>query len=179
MRRSLYGLLFGLALVPGALAQSHRVGLGISANTSATTASDGDGDVIATSPITLYVPIHTARVRFEPEIGLVRLTLADVFGEGDDATITAVQAGVGVAGQRVYGPTAIYGGVRVGVLLTTLDIGNNDSSDEHFYGGPMVGGEHFLGDRFSLGAEAQLLYRDLDDTAVLNTQGLFFARFYF
>ena len=195
MRSTLLVLLLAAGLAVPARAQSPtRVGVGISLGTSGILGDVGGDEDGFSFPVAITLPILAGRFRIEPEFGLVRTASSfEVNNEDVEFSTSAVQLGAGLALQRVRASTAFYGGARGGVVLLSSDSDGTGSDDDDtessiLYVGPMVGGEYFFSDDFSLGGEAQVLLRlagedgvgDTESTETLtSTRGLFFVRFYF
>ena len=168
------GIGVALALAVPAQAQT-RYGVGIGLNNFI--------ESIFESPISIYVPIHTNKLRIEPEFGLFRMSESD----GDfDGSSTAFQLGTSVATVlNDDDDTSVYVGGRIGIQLLKERFegggGEFEDTSTNFLIGPVLGGEHFFGENFSLGAEARLTflsYGEGDTDNLLYTGGVLFARVY-
>ena len=139
----------------------------------------------AASPAFL-VPIDLAsHLRLEPEIGFSRTTFAenlqldprilayDPFVTAhSEYTSTATNIGTGVFFVDVRAKVKLQGGARVGYArtsFTTTGTIDDVTRLSGFFVGPAFGGEFFLSDRFSLGAEVELRYTSLDGTQETGT----------
>ncbi len=159
-----------------------RFGLGVGIGTG-TAGADFDG----LGAIAVYVPIHASSIRIEPEVGLLRVSSSD---DDFEQSTTILQLGSGFfANLSDDDDTAIYIGGRLGIQRFSASASFGDEEEEesvsNFFIGPAVGGEHFLGDNFSLGGEARLIYLSFDEEAnsglfdsALYTNAVFFVRWY-
>jgi len=94
---------------------------------------------------------------------------------------------------KKYSPFTLYYGARVGYITQTLTDENGSETDEvsssGFYIAPVLGGEHYFSDHFSLGGEAQIIYASVStkpdegnweqDLSAINTRVLVYIRFFF
>lgn len=184
-------LVVGWSVTPATAQTGTRVGLGIGLSNASLGASDLSFVETILSPTSIYVPITFAGFRLEPEIGYFRLSADN--GEAESTT-SLFQLGTGVFAIQSAGDNLLYFGGRVGITRqsTSFDFsgdfpgGNEESSVTNFFVGPAVGAEHFFGDRFSLGGEAQVIYTSLGDddegddssASLLRTRGIFFVRWH-
>lgn len=133
---------------------------------------------------TVTVPILLSSVRLEPQLGY-RRTSTSVQGD-DDESDSVLEIGGGVfTNLNTYDSGSIYAGGRIGIVQQSQSSGNTTVSESDFFIGPVLGGEYYLGDQFSLGAEAGLYYRGVptptnEDVSVstLSTNGRAFVRVY-
>ncbi len=149
-----------------------------------------------------YVPITFSGFRIEPSVGFEIQSFSENRDQGPDfdRTLSFVRVGTGLFGIYEMGPsTSFYYGARLGAsrFRAEEERGSDDFgvSQINFDVAPTVGGEHFFGDHFSLGAEMQIRYTrigqfesdDDDDNAgnddvsqsSVDTRALFFFRFHF
>ena len=134
--------------------------------------------------VTVTVPIHLSSVRLEPQIGYSR-TSRSVTGD-DDESEAVLELGGGVfTTVRTYESASVYAGGRIGLLRRSQSSGNATLTETGIFVGPALGGEYYLGDHFSLGAEAGLFYRDLPtpgqasvSLSTFRTSGRAFVRVY-
>ncbi len=147
---------------------------------------------IDTSPFaSIYFPQYLSPdFRVEPELGVLRVSESDNNGT---VVATVVQFGIGLFRvTRISEQARLYAGMRAGLFYYRVKIEDDFNSDSavsseyDLYLGPAIGGEHFFGDHFSLGAEARLLASFLalsgdseSKESVLSTGGVFFVRWYF
>lgn len=162
-----------IACLPGDSAAQGRVGLGVGVGSGI-----GTG-IVGLSGLSIYMPINAASIRIEPEFGFVH-TSTTIDDTDFESSETLLFLGSGVFGYLSRGETIGYAGGRFGIQHSTDD---DDDSSTGFLVGPAVGGEHFLGDAFSLGAEVRLTFATMtedgvDDDAIF-TNGSFIARWYF
>jgi len=162
-----------IVCLPGQATAQGRVGLGVGVGSGI-----GSG-IVGLSGLSIYMPINAASIRIEPEFGYVHTstTIDDIDFESSE---TLLLLGSGVFGYLSRGETIGYAGGRVGIQHSSDD---DDDSTTGFVIGPAVGGEHFLGDAFSLGAEVRLTFMTMSEDGVeedaLFTNGSFIARWYF
>ncbi len=133
--------------------------------------------------VEVYLPITvTPAFRLEPSLGVFT---NDQRSGGVDTT--NVTAGVGAFWvKRVAEPTDVYFGGRLKLNFAS-DGGTFHSENIDWTLAAAVGGEHYLGTRFSIGAEAQLGHYQngkLSGAVAVNDSGMFtsgvaFLRFYF
>lgn len=134
--------------------------------------------------MTVTVPIHLSSVRLEPQVGY-RQTSWSIEGE-DDESSSLLEIGGGVfTTLQTYEGGSVYAGGRIGLVQQSQSTGNTTVSESGFFIGPVLGGEYYLGDQFSLGAEAGLYYRgdptpaDEDvSRSTIRTNGRAFVRVY-
>ena len=134
--------------------------------------------------MTVTVPIHLSSLRLEPQLGYRRQSTS--FQEDDDRSNASLEIGGGVfTNLNTYDSGSIYAGGRLGIVQQSQSSGNTTVSESDFFIGPVLGGEYYLGDRFSLGAEAGLYYRGVptpsnEDVSVstFSTNGRAFVRVY-
>jgi hypothetical protein len=118
---------------------------------------------------TFYLTFDGERFKFEPEIGFrrFRVTVEGEDWEGDSRA-TFLRIGAGLFRKTVLDRTSTYYGIRAGIENGSArfeyadDFFNEEEtyaiSQSNWYLGPAVGAEHFFSSRFSIGAEAQLIY---------------------
>lgn len=168
--------------------EQNRIGVGFGYSTGGSVGFAGLGLNIdeVLSPANIYVPMTFDNFRLEPEIGYIRSSSS---GEEEDITLSTFQIGTGLFGlNRLSDDTNIYFGGRLGFTRQSSEIffgdfdpdGESDSST-NFFIGPALGSEHMLGDHFSIGGEAQLLYTSIGgedeiDESLLRTRATFFIR---
>ncbi|WP_072713776.1 outer membrane beta-barrel protein [Rhodothermus profundi] len=135
-------------------------------------------------PVGIYVPIYTAQLRVEPEIGLQRIKVTS----GETVTYTVWQLGIGIfQPQLPASGVRIYWGGRVGLSLVSSSVERgglrSSASGTGLIAGPATGGEYFFSPQFSLGGELQLMYVRIsmegETLTSLRTRPLFFVRWYF
>lgn len=103
--------------------------------------------------IEVYLPINVSpELRLEPSAGV--FTNDQRSGGVDSSVVTAGLGAFYV--QRVAAPTDVYVGGRAKLHRVTVESALSTETELSFSLAAVVGGEHFLGTNFSLGAEAQL-----------------------
>ena len=186
-------LLLALSVLP-ATAQT-RVGVGVRVVDLAAalgTQVGFEGEVSGLGVSSFVLPIDLTGIRIEPEFGISRTSQTDDFGGGDVTTsITQTLFGLGVFARQapMDNTYLLYGArLRYSNLSQSADTdgGDFDISGGLYSVGPFVGGEVELSSRFTIGAEAGLLYNGFSgdlfediDASVINTQTGVFARFFF
>jgi hypothetical protein len=133
---------------------------------------------------TVTVPIHLSSIRLEPQVGYRQISRS-IEGE-DDESSSLLEIGGGVfTPLQTYEGGSVYAGGRVGIVQQSQSTGNTTMSESGFFIGPALGGEYYLGDQFSLGAEAALYYRGIPTPAnedvsrsTISTNGRAFVRVY-
>lgn len=152
------------------------------------------------SPSSFFLPITLASFRVEPEIGYFRTSTTESLDDDEaEASATILQFGVGIFSLNRAGGTVIYYGARVGITRQSASLNFSgeaapddvEASSTNFFVGPAVGGDHFLGDHFSLGGEVQVLYTSIgqedveeDDapevsSSFIRTRAVFLIRWHF
>lgn len=186
--------LLALSVLP-ATAQT-RIGVGVRVVdlASALGPQIGFDDGVGGFGVSSFVlPIDLTGIRIEPEFGISRTSQTEDFGGGDDVTFSTTQTllGLGVFGRQapMDNTYLLYGArLRYSLLSQSADTGGGDFdvSGGLYSVGPFVGGEVELSSRFTIGAEAGLLYNGFSgdlfeglDASVINTQTGVFARFFF
>ena len=171
--------------------EQDRVGIGFGYSSSGALGIAGSklniDDII--SPVSIYLPMTFGNFRLEPEIGYVRSSAS---GDEQNITFSTFQLGTGLfALNRISDKTNFYYGGRLGfirqsseIALGEFDIDTESDSSTNFFLGPAMGAEHMLGDHFSVGGEAQLLYTSIDnedeiDTSLIQTRATLFLRIHF
>jgi len=157
-----------LLAAPAAFAQRNAgthfgLGVRIGAGSSNSVAGVVDEDASGLSDITFLVPVDiNGAFRVEPELGIARISLSD---DDSDAEITGTQytAGLGIFALSPQGDVTMTYGLRAGMTSFSQSIdtggGDADASIRRISVGPAVGGEYYLADRFSIGAEVGLDYQ--------------------
>ncbi|MCK5742648.1 MAG: outer membrane beta-barrel protein [Chlorobi bacterium] len=178
-----------------------KIGLGISLN-PASLFNSGEMMFLPVSMMNIYLPIQFGNsFRLEPEFGIYRDS--EIIKNDLDGDIERIYSfyRIGLGAFKTIKPAnnfLMYFGPRIGVLMVSSERNySNDpdrtSSQNIIIIGGSVGGEYYLSDHFSLGAEVQLnffSYGDEEETpesqfdsessqTVITTNGLIFARFYF
>lgn len=179
-----------------------RVGLGTSISDVgefvAVSAGDTPPSVIAP---TILVPITiTSRFRVEPEVGYYRnsATRTDQIGSSTQTFTTTnvnLHLGAGAFGLASVERFTIYYGARVAYLRSTQSsVGSVSGSTSSmttpgWFVAPALGGEYFIWDRLSLGAEIQVRFTSSKTseggststvtTTTTSTHGAVVLRFYF
>jgi hypothetical protein len=128
----------------------------------------------------IYLPIQVApALRVEPSLGILT-------ADSGPVSESQLVLGVGVLLQRRVGTATdlYYGGrLKLGFASVSTDGPGGDDSGVDVVLAGAFGGEHWLGEHFSLGLEAQLGYYSLSapsgDASGLFTAGLVLARVYF
>jgi hypothetical protein len=131
-----------------------------------------------------YVPLRVAPAfRLEPSLGVFT---NDQRTGGIDSTNVTVGIGAFWV-TRVAEPTDVYLGGRLKLNFVSVDDGVTHDDETDWTLAAAVGGEHYLGTHFSIGAEAQLGHyqngrlsgaRAVNDYGTF-TSGVAFVRFYF
>jgi hypothetical protein len=159
-----------LAAVP-VQAQSPHVGFGMAINTGE-----------ATPPV-FRLPINvTSRLRIEPEVGYERDSYEVRFTDTSNGGSTGVERYENRTSERWIGTAVLlthtrdqvqlqcggrFGHIRQEERTTYEGFGEEDTSKSRmsgWYGGPVVGGEYFFTDRFSLGVDLMLRYSSMKET---------------
>lgn len=189
---------------------SRRVGLGVSlSDSSEVFIVAGEGSLKIQFVPVLLIPIDLApRFRIEPEVSVLRIdstTSTNAPGSGSQLNQERIQTmlhvGTGAFGRTTRDRLGVYYGARFAYLRYSASSDSQFSpsrttpASPAFLLAPTVGGEYFLGDRFSLGAELQVRFIWWDDQEVegrlgptvtttnsgnsIATRGAFTVRFYF
>jgi len=140
-------------------------------------------------PVGLTAPITFHDVRFEPQIGFVRTHRT---GKNTSQTTSAITFGTGAFYLLHFGDTVLQAGGRIGFTRVGMEREDADSNERDFtvdmFVGPVLGGEYYVSDHFSIGIEARFLYISIGrrkkapaarSASVLQTNGAAFARFHF
>lgn len=194
----------------GQTGSSSRVGLGVSvADSDELYIAAGEDSLKPMFVPALLIPIDlTPRFRIEPEVSVLRIdstTSTNAPGSGSllnqERIQTMLHLGAGVFGRTTSDRFGAYYGARFAYLRYSASSDSQFSPSRTTPGSPgllfapAVGGEYFLGDRFSLGAELQVRFVRWDDQQVegrpgptvtttnsgnsIATRGAFTVRFYF
>lgn len=143
-----------LAAASPALAQQQRaggtrigVGVGLSSLDAAALLSGGATQV--------YVPLDLGNIRIEPQIGILRL------GQDGGGDQSQIDLGAGLLLVQPMGQSfrSTMGGRAVLSFVSQevdVGVGFADASGTNLKVMGVAGGEYLFGDRFSIGAEAQL-----------------------
>lgn len=188
-------LLFSLALLSApqpSQAQPERgapptFGIGVTVNTAAINPSRLETEA---APLGFTVPITFGTVRLEPQFGYVRQRQSS---EARTETASALTFGTGAFYRVPFGTTIFLAGGRIGITrevrtLTPTDAPSERAATVNLFVGPSVGGEHYVSDHFSIGAEARFYYVNLGQredappersASILRTGGAAFLRFHF
>jgi hypothetical protein len=194
--RLLAALLLLLALLasspPPTLAQPKQgdpptIGLGVALQTAAIAPSSAASSA---APYAFTVPITFNRVRLEPQFGYVRRSQSEA---SQSQSISALTFGTGAFYQVDAGSTRLLAGGRIGVTREVQTFESGSAPDErlasvNLFLGPAVGGEYYVSEHFSVGAEAHFYYINLGQpdeappersASVVRTGGAAFLRFHF
>lgn len=174
--------------------ETGRIGFGAAVSTGAAPVPTG----ASLGPVFLVPIDVSSWLRIEPEIGYSRASLsqtttAPTFILSPPAgvipvtstttstqTTTATAVGTGIFFAQTRDRVRFHYGARVGYARTSNDgdsatvTGSRTSSSTSstkltgYFVGPAIGGEFFLADRFSLGAELEVRYTSLDGTQSLS-----------
>jgi hypothetical protein len=144
----------------------------------------------------LNLSVNLPYLKIEPEFTWDRYSMQTSRGAGEKDIVTVLQGGIGVFGRssRQVSSGVYYGGrAEFGREARVREFDGLERKDTiiHFFVGPAIGAEYFLGRQFSLGVEGQFLfgyYFDYPggygensftaDFSVLESRGLLFFRLY-
>ena len=188
--KSAFSIVFALVLLSGTTTTSFsqgvsKLGVGVGINASGIGSLTENNFISSTG---IFIPMHLANYRLEPNIAFGRAVTKD--DDSREQILTAIQVGTGFFGFLNAGSsTNIYFGGRVGIrfLKASASSGSFDVSDSttDFFIGPAIGGEHFMSENFSLGAEVSLVNvfegeegSNGEKTSLVVTNGIFFVRVY-
>jgi len=106
--------------------------------------------------------INSGKFRFEPELGFATSKEKDETN-GTEYKNSTVNAGVGFFLLTIKSMNVISFGIRGGYLADkqTVDYGvptTSESKGSGYYFGPVIGGEHYFSNHFSIGSELQLRF---------------------
>ncbi len=184
-----------------------KVGIGIGFNPIAIMAESSSELFVPIGFANVYVPIQvSSKFRLEPEIGIMNYNYNTETEKGQKIDVTNNILRYGIGGfYSVKHTKSFYNhfGIRLGMMSSTSKeeydpeeyYEDEEKSLSAFYIGASIGGEYFLSDYFSLGAEFQLNYisfgepeykpeenysnyKEYSRTYITNN-GIIFARFYF
>lgn len=145
----------------GAEPDNSKFGLGVNIAPDRLTQIFGGGNSLTT----IYLSFLKSGLKVEPHLGFYRYSSTLEVSGGDDLTSSTnvVQAGIGIFKRADKSQTAVYYGARSGVRWFFEGFGfEDDVNYDHRLDlilEPTIGGEHFLGDHFSLGAEIKYSLR--------------------
>ncbi len=160
-----------------------------------------DLSTVALPHSTIYIPIIRGNLKLEPEFGLIRMSSSqkiEDYGEASEKT-TSLRIGCGVFLYKSVNKVSFYYGGRIGIVRMSSSgeeeyedpLFGEDSETEisqtNIYLGPILGAEYWIGEHFSVGGEAQLLYtkygepkiEDEDEDEVEISQSLMQTRYMF
>lgn len=141
-------------------------------------------------PLGFTIPITFGRVRLDPQVGYHRQSQSQ---GSQSETTSSLLFGTGAFYRRDVDDTLLLIGARIGVLREGQTFDARSTPEEtirtvDLFFGPAVGGEHYISDHFSVGAEARLLYRNRGQpeeaaaqrsASVVRTSSAAFLRFHF
>lgn len=144
-------------------------------------------------PIGFTAPVTFSIVRLEPQVGYVRVERSD---SGGSRSTSVLSLGVGSFYLVRFDQTLLLTGARIGFARTVTTappaVTPSSTDDQRprktvdFFLGPALGGEHYVSDHFSVGAEVHLLYVNTDSNrptapsiTSLQTGGTAVLRFHF
>jgi len=145
-------------------------------------------------PVGFTAPVTFSIVRLEPQVGYVRVERSD---DDRSRSTSVLTLGVGSFYLFRFDRTLLLTGARVGFARTVTTVepeagapsagsGQRPRKTVDFFLGPALGGEHYVSDHFSVGAEVRLLYANTDSNrpsapsiTTLRTSGAAFLRFHF
>lgn len=155
-------------------------------------------DDILGFPISFVAPritIQSDARKIEFGIGFFRANSKNDFPDfAFESTFTSLNLHVGVSKVTKIDDSAIYIGGQIGVIRisssssSSFSFGSesNEESINHWFLGPILGGEHFFSEHVSLGGEAQFNYikigQDEDSNSsgsLISTNVVLLFRFYF
>lgn len=164
------------------------VGLGVALQAGVVAPSSSPATDAA--PYAFTVPITFSDVRLEPQFGYIRRSQSEA---SQSQTVSALTFGTGAFYQVNAGDTMLLAGGRIGVTREVQTFASASTPEEHrasvnLFLGPAVGGEYYVSEHFSVGAEAHFYYVNLGQpedappersASVLRTGGAAFLRFHF
>jgi outer membrane protein with beta-barrel domain len=178
-----------------------RVGLGVAISDVGSLIAAGSENTPPSSfAPTIFVPITvTPWFRLEPEVGISRSSFTETISNGGPTsplsgtvTTSTVHVGTGAFGVTSRERFTLYYGARVGYLRDSRTESATWRASERvtipgFFFAPAIGGEYFLSDHVSLGAEMQVRFsswdwsrsRDEFSGTSAATHGAVVLRFYF
>lgn len=163
------------------------IGVGVALNAAAPSLSE---PTAAAAPVGLTVPITFGPVRLEPQVGYVRQAQSEAT---QSETTSALTFGTGAFYRADFGQTLLLAGARIGVTREVESLESASAPEQrlaaiNLFLGPVVGGDYYVSDHFSVGAEARFYYINLGQpenappersASVLRTGGAAFLRFHF
>lgn len=196
LRRRLALVVLLLFLGGGSVAAQPETGEGPTVGIGVTLPPTAIGPVLSSDrdfPIGFTAPVTFSIVRLEPQVGYVRVERSEGGGSRSTSVLTL---GVGSFYLVRFDRTLLLTGVRIGFArtVTTAQPAATPSpaadppprKTVDFFLGPALGGEHYVSDHFSVGAEVRLLYVNTDSNrptvpsiTSLQTGGAAFLRFHF
>lgn len=167
--------------------EAPTVGLGVTLNTDALSLS---GPSPTGAPVGFTVPLTFGTVRMEPQVGYVRHSQSEA---SQSETTSALSFGTGAFYRADFDQTLLLGGARIGVTREVQTFESASAPEErtttvNLFLGPIIGGDYYVSDHFSVGAEARFYYINLGQpegappersASVLRTGGAAFLRFHF
>ncbi|HSG27045.1 MAG TPA: hypothetical protein VLA34_01100 [Candidatus Krumholzibacterium sp.] len=165
-----------LLFSPGA-ARSEGTKIGIGAMISNDVLREG-GEMMYSLGSTMFtVPIVFGTFKVEPELGFYRLSLED------DYSYSRMVLGAGFGYILARDDISICLGAHFGMDRLSFSGGDDDESFTNMYFGPLVEGEYYLAESFSLGARVSLDFQTFDDAfepeMIITHKTFGFIRFYF
>ena len=156
------------------------------------------GDGIVSLPVSFITPRITLQSdarKIEIGIGFIRTN-----SKSDDpdftfeSNVTSLNLHVGVSKVTKFDDSAIYIGGQIGIIRnsssssfsSSFGSDSNEESFNHWFLGPILGGEHFFSEHASLGGEVQFNYIKIGQVENSNSSGSLIStnvvllfRFYF
>lgn len=131
-------------------------------------------------PSVIHVPIIRGGLKLEPELGYLRASSSvKVEDMGEVSTNTSsLRIGCGVFLYKPVNKVSFYYGGRIGIVKMSSseeedyesplygEDTESKTSQTNFYIGPAVGAEYWIGEHFSVGGEAQLLYTEYGEPKI-------------
>ncbi len=150
-------------------ADSNRIGIGVSLSHAGELIFAGGENAVTPSVVSsILVPIDVGRsFRVEPEVGVNRVASSQTYSLSSPEarfTYTLLNFGAGAFARATHDRATAYYGGRFNYLhySRTSEVNTSPVAAEPNFPGwlvaPTVGGEYFLGDQFSLGAEVQVRF---------------------
>ena len=168
-------LALATVLLAPASARCEGVRFGIGAMIGNDVLMETEGYSLSLGSSFFTVPIVFEKFKVEPEFGFHRMS-------ADDESLTRMIMGIGVGYILARDDIRICLGAHFGMTKLTMDFDEKETLTNTYFG-PLVEGEYYFGESFSVGGRLALDFQMMDDEfdleSIVATKTHGFMRWYF